>query len=120
MESDPYLDIFTSLASYGVLSDSNVFGMGSLTAGIQGALPVPEILPLRLGAQLAIIGETSTNQINPNFLDGYDYYETRVESELMGKILETYTFGNDSLGIKLLATRAHQCCSGTCAVKFSF
>ena len=97
----PYLDIFTSFVGYGVLSDSNDFGMGSLTAGMQGALPIPEILPLRLGAQLAIIGGTSSNQINTNFFDGYDYYETRVESELMGKILETFTFGNDSLGIKL-------------------
>jgi outer membrane protein OmpA-like peptidoglycan-associated protein len=96
-----FIDVFASVAGYGLLTDKSDFGAGSVTGGLQGSLPLPGASPLRLGAQLAIIGGTSTNQIDRNNSDGYDYFETRTGYDFMGKIIETVSFGNDSLGIKI-------------------
>ena len=100
---NPYIDIFGSIAGYGLLVPApgeNDYGLGSVKGGIQGSLPLPLVSPLHLGAQLAIIGGTSSNQIDNNKADGYDYFETRTGYDFMGKILETVVFGNENLGIK--------------------
>ena len=98
---NPYIDVFASAVGYGVFADTTDAGQGSISGGVKGVFPLPAS-PFRLGAQITLIGGTSTAaQINNNFLDGYDFYETRNQYELMTKIIETVTFGNDSLGIKL-------------------
>lgn len=98
-----YIDIFGSVAGYGVIKPSpgeNDFGLGSVCGGIQGSLPLPQVSPLHLGAQMAIIGGTAGNQIDTNFADGYDYFETRTGYDFMGKIMETVVLGNENLGVK--------------------
>jgi outer membrane protein OmpA-like peptidoglycan-associated protein len=97
-----YFDVFASGAGYGILAgDNSQYGQGSICGGIQGSLPLPGLSPLHLGAQLSLIGGTSSNQINKNYADGYDYFNTRTYYDFLGKILESLTFGNDSLGIKI-------------------
>jgi outer membrane protein OmpA-like peptidoglycan-associated protein len=98
-----YIDIFGSIAGYGLLIPApgeNNFGLGSVSGGIQGSLPLPQVSPLHFGAQMAIIGGTSSNQIDSNNADGYNYFETRTGHDFMGKIMETVVFGNEELGIK--------------------
>jgi outer membrane protein OmpA-like peptidoglycan-associated protein len=98
-----YIDIFGSIAGFGIMVPApgeNDFGLGSVSGGIQGALPLPRVSPLHLGAQIAIIGGTASDQIDSNNADGYDYFETRTGYDFMGKIMETLVFGNENMGIK--------------------
>ncbi len=97
---NPYIDVFASIAGYGLLTEKNDFGLGSVTGGIQGSLPLPKRSPVFLGAQMAVIGGTSSDQINTNIPDGYNYLETRTGYDFMGKIIETLFLGSESLGIK--------------------
>jgi outer membrane protein OmpA-like peptidoglycan-associated protein len=97
-----WVDVFASATGFGIFAgDSSKQGKGSICGGIQGSLPLPGLSPLRLGAQMALIGGISSDQINNNGFDGYDYFNTRIYYDFIGKIIETLTFGNDSLGIKL-------------------
>ena len=93
-------DVFASVAGYGLLATDNSYGLGSVVGGIKGSLPLPKNSPVYLGAELSVIGGTSSNQINDNFPDGYNYFETRVGYDFIGKIIETLVLGNESLGIK--------------------
>ena len=97
---DPYIDVFASVVGYGLLATDNSFGLGSVVGGIKGSLPLPKNSPVYLGAELSVIGGTSSNQINDNFPDGYNYFETRVGYDFIGKIIESLVLGNESLGIK--------------------
>jgi outer membrane protein OmpA-like peptidoglycan-associated protein len=99
---NPYCDVFATAAGYGIFAgDASDQSKGSVCGGIQGALPLPGLSPLHLGAQIAVIGGTSTTQINNNNADGYDYFNTSTSYNFVGKIIETLVFGNDSLGIKI-------------------
>ena len=98
---NPYLDVFASFGGYRIFAgDNSESGKGSVMGGIHGSLPLPGLSPLRLGAQMALIGGIATSQINKNKSDGYDYFNTRLYYDFVGKIIETLVFGNDSLGIK--------------------
>jgi outer membrane protein OmpA-like peptidoglycan-associated protein len=97
-----YVDVFASVTGFNIFAgDNSLHSKGSICGGIQGALPLPGLSPLRLGAQMAVIGGISTSQINLNNADGYDYFNTRIYYDFLGKIIETLVFGNDSLGIKI-------------------
>ena len=96
------IDVFASVAGYGLLMTSNEFGLGSVMGGIQGSLPLPRVSPLYLGAQIGFIGGTSDNQINTNGADGYNYFETRTGYDFFGKTLETLVLGSERLGVKFL------------------
>lgn len=100
---NPYIDIYAWVAGYGLFmpsGDDNRFGVGSASGGIIGSLPLPKISPLRLGAQLSIIGGTSTDQIDEYKADGYDYFKTRKGYDFMGKAIQTVMFGDEARGIK--------------------
>ena len=98
-----HIDLFLSLPAYFLVQPSpaeNTFGIGSFSTGLAGSLPFPPTSPLHLGAQLAIVAGTATNQINMNNEDGYNYFETRTGFDFVGKIIETLEFGDESRGIK--------------------
>jgi outer membrane protein OmpA-like peptidoglycan-associated protein len=95
-----YIDVFAWAAGYGLLTTKNDFGQGSAGGGIRGSLPLPEKSPVYLAMEMSVIGGTASNQINNNFPDGYNYFETRIGYDFMGKIIETLALGDDSFGIK--------------------
>ncbi|MBN1129150.1 MAG: OmpA family protein [Chitinispirillaceae bacterium] len=98
-----FVDVFGSIAGYGIIDPSpgdNLFGLGAVSGGIIGSLPLPSVSPLCLGGMFAIIGGTSTNQIDLNLADGYNYFSTRRGYDFMGKAMQTVMFGNESQGIK--------------------
>jgi outer membrane protein OmpA-like peptidoglycan-associated protein len=98
-----YIDIFASGAVFTTRDDtiSPHSGIGTVLAGIQGALPFPASSPFHLGALGIVSGGTSTNQLDSNRADGYDYLETRTGYDFMGKLLESLVFGNESQSVKL-------------------
>jgi outer membrane protein OmpA-like peptidoglycan-associated protein len=97
-----YVDVFGAGTGFAILAgDNSEYGKGSVCGGIQGALPLSKLSPLHLAAQAALIGGVSSNQINDNNADGYDYFITRKYYDFVGRIMETLTLGNDSLGIKI-------------------
>jgi len=99
-----FIDIFGSGAVYTTRdysSGSPHSGIGTILAGIQGALPFPEASPFHLGALGIVSGGTSANQLDSNRADGYDYFETRTGYDFMGKVLESLVFGNESQSVKL-------------------
>ena len=85
-----YIDIFGSIAGFGSTnytnstSLKNKAGLGTISCGVQGSLPLPSTSPLRLGMQCVIFAGTSPNQINSNNADGYNYFETRAYYDFMG------------------------------------
>lgn len=98
-----YIDVFGWIAGYGLFDPTggdNRFGVGSMSGGFIGSLPLPQNSPLRLAGQLSIIGGTSTDQIDENKADGYNYFETRNGYDFMGKVMQTILFGDEAQGIK--------------------
>jgi outer membrane protein OmpA-like peptidoglycan-associated protein len=76
-------------------------GLGSLTAGVLGSMPLPPTSPIRLAAQVALTGGTAGDQINTNAEDGYNYFETRTGFDFTGRTMESLVLGKESLGFKL-------------------
>ena len=76
-------------------------GLGTGIAGIQASLPLPRTSPLRLGFQGAVLAGQSKNQIDSNYTDGYDYFETRTGYDFMGKLLESVVLGSENRGFKI-------------------
>jgi outer membrane protein OmpA-like peptidoglycan-associated protein len=98
-----YIDVYGFTAGYGLFDPSggdNRFGIGSVSGGIIGSLPLPKNSPLRLAGHLSIIGGTSTAQIDEDTADGYNYFETRNGYDFMGKAIQTIMFGDEARGIK--------------------
>jgi outer membrane protein OmpA-like peptidoglycan-associated protein len=98
-----YIDIFASGALFTTrqYDGSPHSGIGTVLAGIQGALPFPGTSPFHLGALGIVSAGTSGNQLDSNRADGYDYFETRTGYDFMGKLLESIVFGNESQSVKL-------------------
>ncbi len=100
---NPFIDIFAS----GVIFTTRDYdatpksGIGTILAGIEGALPFPSTSPFHLAAQGIVIGGTSGNQLDSNKADGYNYFETRTGYDFMGKLLQSFIFGKVSQGIML-------------------
>jgi Outer membrane protein and related peptidoglycan-associated (lipo)proteins len=102
---NPFIDIFGTFSGYGSTNYSNTIkdkaGIGTVSGGIQGTLPLPPESPVRFGMQCGIYAGTSNNQIDENKFDGFDYFETRTNFDFYGKLLQTLLFGNESRGLKL-------------------
>ncbi|MBN1981363.1 MAG: OmpA family protein [Chitinivibrionales bacterium] len=98
-----FIDIFGSIATYGSIRYQNpkAGGLGSITGGIQGSLPFPPAAPIRLAGQFMIIGGTASNQINGNYVDGYNYFETRQGYDFIGKLIESFIFGTEEQSFKI-------------------
>ncbi len=79
----------------------NKSGLGTVMGGLQASLPLPQGVPLFLGAQGTVLGGLSKNQINTNYADGYNYFETRTNFDFMGKLLESLVFGSEGQGFAL-------------------
>jgi outer membrane protein OmpA-like peptidoglycan-associated protein len=94
---NPFFDVFALGSGFGSVGYEKEpgAGIGSVQAGVMGALPLPESSPVHLGTQVSIIGGTSANQIDSNKADGYDYFETRTGYDFMVKILESVVFGTE-------------------------
>jgi outer membrane protein OmpA-like peptidoglycan-associated protein len=98
-----YVDLFASVAGFGLshyTRNEQSAGLGTIRAGVQGSLPFPRHSFLRMGAQTAIIGGTSQNQINNYQADGYNYFETRTGYDFSGKVMQTMQGGSEDWGIK--------------------
>jgi outer membrane protein OmpA-like peptidoglycan-associated protein len=98
-----YFDVFGGANFFGLrnASVSDKYGLGTVTGGIKASLPLPENFPVYLGAQAAVLAGLSKNQINTNYIDGYNYFETRVNYDVMGKLIESVILGNENRGFEL-------------------
>jgi outer membrane protein OmpA-like peptidoglycan-associated protein len=98
-----YFDVFGAADFFGSAKyDAGTkSGLGTVMGGMQASMPLPRELPLFLGLQGAVLGGLSKNQINTNYADGYNYFETRVGYDVMGKLLESLVFGSESRGFAL-------------------
>jgi outer membrane protein OmpA-like peptidoglycan-associated protein len=98
-----HFDVFASGVLYGTLLGSRFgsVGIGSITAGVLGSLPIPEDVPIRLGAQGYIVGGIASDQIDTNYTDGYDYFDTRTYFDFGVRVLESLVFGDINRAVKL-------------------
>jgi outer membrane protein OmpA-like peptidoglycan-associated protein len=103
-----YIELFATLSIFGInnYDYSKGSGIGSVSGGIQGMLPLPAEAPFRLGAQLVMIGGTSANQINENRADGYNYFDTRTGYDLMGRLMESFILGDEKTALKIMLNQA--------------
>jgi outer membrane protein OmpA-like peptidoglycan-associated protein len=100
---NPWFDVFALGSGFGSVNynESPAAGVGSVQAGIMGALPLPESSPFHVAAQVSIIGGTSANQLDSNKADGYDFFETRTGYDFVGKVLESLVFGTEAQSFKI-------------------
>lgn len=100
---NPYFDVFALGSGFGTMNytKSPGSGVGSVQAGVMGALPLPQTSPIRLGAQISVIGGTSYNQLDSNKADGYNYFETRNGYDFLGKFIESVVMGTEALSFKI-------------------
>ncbi len=99
-----YFDIYTSLSGFGLGGYNGTDekgGIGTFRGGIQGRVPLPATSPVYLAGKFSIIGGTSSNQINTNAADGYNYFETRTGYDFEFLLLQSLCFGKDGRGFKL-------------------
>ncbi len=106
---NPYLDGFVSASAYNIRGGGvSGSGAGSSVLGAQGTLPLPEDVPIRLGLQVASLFGTAGSQINTTprttgdaGADGYNYFETRKYTDLMARVVESFVFTGDDMGVKI-------------------
>jgi outer membrane protein OmpA-like peptidoglycan-associated protein len=100
---NPYMDAFASLALYNLSGSApdDGGGVGTVTGGFQGSIPFSEKVPGRVGFQLAVLAGTSAKQINDNYADGYNYFETRKGTDFSFKLTQSIVFKS------LLSFRLH-------------
>jgi outer membrane protein OmpA-like peptidoglycan-associated protein len=100
---NPFIDVFANVHMYALQNYDSLksVGLGTVMAGVQGTLPFADTLPVRLGAQVLIFAGTSTNQINGNHADGYNYFETRQGYDFAGKLLQSVILGNEKYAFKM-------------------
>lgn len=80
---NPYLDAFTGVNVYNVRADGNVgSGWGSAFLGAKFNVPFARSTPIRMAGEVQGIFGTSKNQINNNDLDGYNYLQTRTNTDV--------------------------------------
>jgi outer membrane protein OmpA-like peptidoglycan-associated protein len=103
-----YIELFATLSFFGLnkYDYSNSSGLGSITGGVQGMLPLPAEAPFRLGAQLVLIGGTAANQINKNRADGFNYFDTRIGYDMMGRLIESFIYGDEKTALKIMLNQA--------------
>ncbi|MDB5105082.1 MAG: Photosystem chlorophyll a apoprotein [Fibrobacteres bacterium] len=100
---NPYVDAFAGVAMYNLSGSDpdNGAGLGTVTGGFQGSIPFSDKIPGRVGFQLAVLAGTASNQINNNYADGYNYFETRKGTDFSFKLTQTIVFKS------LLSFRLH-------------
>jgi outer membrane protein OmpA-like peptidoglycan-associated protein len=98
-----YIDLHTMVLGFGTMNYTGAprYGLGSISLGILGTLPIPEQIPFRLGADLSLIGGTAGNQLNTNRMDGYNYFETRTSYDFCGKFLQSLVWGDENKAFKI-------------------
>jgi outer membrane protein OmpA-like peptidoglycan-associated protein len=97
-----YVDLFANVGVFGGNNYTNTdknYGLGTLSAGVQGRLPLQTSF-LNIAGQTTLIGGTSQKQINTYRADGYNYFETRRGWDVMGKLMQTIQTGDEDWGIK--------------------
>ena len=103
-----YIELFARMSIFGInnYKGDNGSGIGSVSGGIQGMLPLPEEAPFRLGAQVEIIGGTSGNQVNKNYADGYNYFDTRTGYDFLGRLIQCFITGTEKATLKIMFNEA--------------
>ena len=83
-------------------------GLGSSVVGLQGTLPLPDEIGVKLGLQLAGIFGTSHNPITTTLAPtgdqgatGWDYLETRNYTDLMARMAQSLIYTVNEVGVKL-------------------
>lgn len=99
----PYIDAFANIAFYNLSGAEpiNGAGLGTVTGGMQGSLPFSEKIPLRFGFQVAALAGTAGNQINKNFPDGYNYFETRDGTDFTFKLTQSIIFKGKGMSLRI-------------------
>jgi outer membrane protein OmpA-like peptidoglycan-associated protein len=103
------IDLFATVSSYamkGYQGENLSGGKGGITGGVQMALPFRPTFPLRLAAQAVVGAGISGNQINTNGADGYNYFETRIEHDFTGRLIQTLSFVAGQTSLKIHANEA--------------
>jgi len=96
-------DIFGSLTAWGTQNyhGNHGSGLGTIQGGVQGTLPFTPTAPIRMGAQFAVINGLSTDPIDSNYAQGYNYFETRTGLDFRGLLMQTLVAGSEATSVKM-------------------
>jgi len=97
------MDAFALLPFYKITGED--FKIGGFVGGVQGALPMPRHVPIRLGAQLYGIYGFKDNKVTSNGAinyGGFDYFYATGETGLgVGvKLTQSLVMGNENIAVK--------------------
>jgi outer membrane protein OmpA-like peptidoglycan-associated protein len=97
-----YLDVFAALYIFNRrLTTPDGSGFGTSVFGAQASIPFSRDVPIHVGAQVAALFGTSSNQLNTNGLDGYNYQETRTRHDVMARATQSFLSVKEGTGFKL-------------------
>jgi outer membrane protein OmpA-like peptidoglycan-associated protein len=97
-----YLDVFGAIYIFNRrLTTPDGSGFGTSVVGAQASIPFSRDVPIRVGAQVAALFGTSSNQLNTNGVDGYNYQETRTQHDVMARATQSFLGVKDGKGFKV-------------------
>jgi outer membrane protein OmpA-like peptidoglycan-associated protein len=94
----PWIDGYAALYAFQLQepNQGSVGDLGTLVGGLKGTIPVPGASPVRLGLDLSVLGGVAGRTLNTNGYDGWAWAETRQESEVRVRLVQSLIFeGND-------------------------
>ncbi len=103
MGLNTFFDIFGAVHVYNRRPETgqDQSGWGTSVLGAKVSIPFSRDTPIRVGAELAGLFGTGSNQINYNNLDGYNYLETRMSTDVMARLTQSILLMNEGRGVKI-------------------
>ncbi len=99
----PWIDGYAAL--YGFRLEDPIRGsasdIGSLVGGLKGTIPVPGASPVRLGLDLSVLGGVAGQSMNNNGYDGWAWAETRLESDVRLRLVQTLQFEGNGMALRI-------------------
>jgi outer membrane protein OmpA-like peptidoglycan-associated protein len=103
---NPYFDGFLNLAVFNISAANsapgvNGAGLGTVSGGVQASIPFSKSIPARVGAQLAINAGSAKKQIDTNYADGYNYFETRKGLDFVLRLTQSLLLNGNVMSLRL-------------------
>lgn len=99
----PWIDGYAALYAFQTdePESGNSSDLGTLAAGLKGTVPIPGASPVRLGLDLSVLGGIAGKTLNSNGYDGWAWAETRVESDVRVRLLQSLQFEGNGMAFRL-------------------
>jgi outer membrane protein OmpA-like peptidoglycan-associated protein len=99
----PWIDGYAALYGFQLQepNQGTASDLGTLVGGLKGTIPVPGASPVRLGLDLSVLGGVAGRNLNTNGYDGWAWAETRRESEVRVRLVQSLIFEGNGMAFRV-------------------